>query len=197
MRSSSRWALAAGLAVVLSVAAAPSIFAQGKGGTQGKGSTGAPAAYVPDHTFQVNAATAGLEQVRLARLAILRAANADVKSFAQKLLDERARANDQLRQLASGKGVKDLPSHPDRSTQAVFDSLDKRSGDNFDVSYIQQTVANLVSDVAQFDSEAQNGADADLRKYAASVLPVLRERLRTAQNIESKIAGRSNREPIH
>ena len=197
MRSSSRWALAAGLAVVLIAAAAPSILAQGKGASQGKGSTAAPAAYVPDHTFLVNAATAGLEQVRLARLAVVRAANPDVKSFAQKLLDERGKANDQLRQLASGKGVKDLPSHPDRSTQAVFASLDKRSGDNFDVSYIQQTVADLVSDVAQFDGEAQNGADADLRKFAASVLPVLRERLRTAQNIESKIAGRSNREATH
>src|SRR5260370_29220983 len=90
MRSSSRWALAAGLAVVLSVAAAPSIFAQGKGGTQGKGSTGAPAAYVPNHTFQVNAATAGLEQVRLATLAILRAANADLQNIPPNPLDARA-----------------------------------------------------------------------------------------------------------
>jgi putative membrane protein len=191
MRSSSRWALAAGIAVVTIAVGAPSILAQGKG------SAPAPPAYVPDHTFLLNAATAGLEQVRLARLAVLRAANPDVKGFAQRLVDERGKANDQLRQLASGKGVKDLPAHPDRSTQALFDSLDKRSGDNFDVSYIQQTVADMVSDVAQFDAEAQNGADADLRKFAASVLPALRERLRTAQAIESKIAGRSNREPTH
>jgi putative membrane protein len=190
MRSSSRWALAAGLAVVQIAAVAPSILAQGKG------STPAPA-YVPDHIFLVNAATTALAEVRLARLALIRAANPDVKSFAQKLLDERAKANDQLRQLATGKGIKDLPSHPDRSTQAVFDSLGKRGGDNFDVSYIQQVVSDLVGDVAQFDREAQNGADADLRQYAASVLPVLRERLRAAQGLESKIAGRSNREPTH
>ena len=79
----------------------------------------------------------------------------------------------------------------------MFDSLGKRGGDNFDVSYIQQAAADLVGDVAQFDREAQNGADADLRQYAASVLPVLRERLRAAQGLASKIAGRSNREPTH
>ncbi|HEV3074576.1 MAG TPA: DUF4142 domain-containing protein [Thermoanaerobaculia bacterium] len=191
MRSSSRWALAAGLAVVLIAAAAPSSIL-----AQGKGSNPAPA-YVPDHTFLVDAATTGLEEVRLAGLARVRAANPEVKSFAQKLFDERGKANDQLRQLATGKGVKDLPSHPDRSTQALFDSLGKRGGDNFDVSYIQQAVADLGGDVAQFDREAQNGADADLRQYAASVLPVLRERLRAAQGLASKIAGRSNREPTH
>jgi putative membrane protein len=190
MRSSRRWALAAGLAVILTAAIAPSVLAQGKG------TTPAPA-YVPDHTFLVNAAISALEEVRLARLALIRAANPDVKSFAQKLLDERVKASDQLRQLATGKGIKDLPSHPDRSTQVVFDSLGKRSGDNFDVSYIRQAVADLVGDVAQFDREAQNGADADLRQYAASVLPVLRDRLRAAQSLESKIAGRSNREPTH
>jgi putative membrane protein len=192
MRSSNRWALAAGFAVVLIAAVVPSILAQGKGGTA------APAAaYVPDHAFLVNAATAGLEQVRLARLAVLKAVNPDVKSFAQKLVDERGKANDQLRQLASSKGVKELPSHPDQSTQVVFDSLSKRVGENFDFAYMQRVVEDSQSDVGMFANEAQNGTDADIRQLAANVLPSLREYLRTAQGLSNKIEQHPSRGLAH
>jgi putative membrane protein len=191
MRSPGRTALAASFAVVLIATATTPILAQAKGGG------GGTAVYVPDHTFLVNAATSGLEQVRLGRLAVLKAKNAGVKSLAQKLVDDYGKANDQLRQLASSKGAKDLPSYPDRSTQAVFDSLEKLAGDDFDVAYIHRAVASQVSNVALFDREAQNGTDADLRQFAASAVAGLRDDLSTAQDLENKIAGRSSRKESH
>jgi putative membrane protein len=191
MRSSSRWALAAGFAVALIAAAAPAILAQDKGGTA------AQATYVPDHAFLVTAATAGLEEVTLAKLAVLKATSPDVKSFAQKLADERVKANDQLRQLAVSKGVKDLPSQPDRSTQVVFDQLSQRVGEAFDASYMQRVVEDSLGNVAQFDNEAQHGADADVRQFAANVLPSLREGLRTAQSLSSKIEQHPSRGAAH
>src|ERR1700726_506084 len=111
MRSPGRFELAASFAILIATAAVP-VLAQGKGSTAG---TGEKAHYIADHTFLVTAAVAGIEQVRLARLAVLKAANPDVKSFAQKVVDDFGKVNDQLRQLAASKGVKDLPSHPDRS----------------------------------------------------------------------------------
>jgi putative membrane protein len=125
--------------------------------------------------------------------AVLKAKNAGVKRLAQKLVDDYSKANDQLRQLAASKGAKDLPSYPGRSTQALFDHLDKFSGDDFDVPYVRRVVADQVSSVALFDREAQNGTDADLRQFAASALAGLRDDLSTAQDLEGKIAGRSSR----
>jgi len=191
MRNPGRLALAASFAAILIAAAVP-VLAQGKGGAAG---TGEKAPYIADHTFLVTAATTGLEQVRLARLAALNTVNPDVKSLAQKVIDDFGKANDQLRQLAASKGVKDLPAHPDPSTQALFDKLDKVGGDDFDVVYVRHAVEGQRAAVTLFANEALHGADADVKHYAASFLPALREALTTAQHLEERIAGRSSRSP--
>jgi putative membrane protein len=192
MRSPGRFALAASFAAILIATAAVPVLAQGKGGTAGSGEK---APYIADHTFLVTAAIAGLEQVRLARLAVLNAVNPDVKSFAQKVIDDYGKANDQLRQLAASKGVKDLPAHPDPSTQALFDKLDKIGGEDFDVVYIRQAAEDHRAAVALFANEELNGADADVKHYAATFLPTLRDALTTAQHLEDRIAGRSSSSP--
>jgi putative membrane protein len=191
MRSPGRFARAASCAAILIAAAVP-VLAQGKGGGAG---TGDKAHYVADHTFLASAAVAGLEQVRLARLAVLDATHPDVKSFAQKVIDDYGKANDQLRQLAASKGVKDLPAHPDPSTQALFDKLDKIGGEHFDIVYIRQAAADQRAAVALFANEELNGADADVKHYAATMLAALRDDLTTAQHLEDRIAGRSSRSP--
>jgi len=192
MRSPGSFALAASFAATLIATAGVPVLAQGKEGTAG---TGEKPHYIADHTFLVTAATAGLEQVRLARLADHNATHPDVNSFAKKVIDDYVKANDQLRQLAASKGVKDLPAHPDPSTQALFDKLDKIGGEDFDVVYIRQAAEDLRAAVALFANEELNGADADVKHYAAAFLPTLRDALTTAQHLEDRIAGRSSRSP--
>jgi putative membrane protein len=192
MRSPGRFALAASFAAILIATAAVPVLAQGKGGTAGSGEK---APYIADHTFLVTAAIAGLEQVRLARLAVLNTVNPDVKSLAQKVIDDFGKASDQLRQLAASKGVKDLPAHPDPSTQALFDKLDKVGGDDFDVEYVRHAVEGQRAAVTLFANEALHGADADVKHYATTFLPALRDALSTAQHLEERIAGRSPRSP--
>jgi len=182
MRSPGKSAFVASFAVL--VAAAP-LLAQG---AQGKA-----APHVADRTFLLGAASAGLEQVRLGRLALLKAANADVKSLAQQLVDGHSKINDQLRQLAASKGLGGIQAHPDRSTQRVYDQFDKLSGDDFDVAYVQRLVEDHLHEVAEFANAAQRAADADVRQFAASALPSLQDDLKTAKALESEIAGRASR----
>lgn len=191
MRSPGRFVLAASFAAILIAAAVP-VLAQGKAGTAG---TSEKPQYIADHTFLVTVATAGLEQVRLARLAVLNATHPEVKSFAQKVIDDYGKANEQLRQLAASKGAKDLPAHPDPSTQALFDKLDKIGGENFDIVYIRQAAEDQRAAVTLFANEALNGTDADVKHYAAAILPALRDALTMAQHLDDKIAGRSSRSP--
>jgi len=188
MRSPGRFALLASLAAILAATAAAPVLAQAKGGAA---SAGEKPHYIADRTFLLTAATGALEQVRLARLAVLRASDPGVKSFAQKVVDDFGKADGQLRQLAASKGVKDLPTHPDQSTKALFVRFDKLAGANFDVEYIRQVVEDQQAAAAQFSNEAQNGADADVKHFAATFLPTLRDALSMGQGLENRIAGRA------
>src|SRR6476469_9731521 len=65
-----------------------------------------------DQTFVTKAAQGGLAQVQLGTLATQKAANADVKAFGQQMVDDHSKANDELKQLASSKGIT-LPTDVD------------------------------------------------------------------------------------
>src|SRR5215208_3996462 len=58
-----------------------------------------------DKTFVMEAAKGGMAEVELGRLATEKAANADVKQFGQRMVDDHSKANEQLKSLAAQKGV--------------------------------------------------------------------------------------------
>jgi len=58
-----------------------------------------------DRKFIMEAAHGGMMEVELGRMAVDKASSADVKQFAQRMVDDHSKANDELMQLASQKGV--------------------------------------------------------------------------------------------
>jgi putative membrane protein len=58
-----------------------------------------------DQRFVREAAEGGMAEVALGRLALERASSDEVKKFAQRLLDDHSRANQELARLARAKGV--------------------------------------------------------------------------------------------
>ena len=58
-----------------------------------------------DRKFIMEAAHGGMMEVELGKLAVDKASSADVKQFAQRMVDDHSKANDELMQLASQKGV--------------------------------------------------------------------------------------------
>jgi putative membrane protein len=58
-----------------------------------------------DRGFVMEAAHDGMMEVELGRIAAQKASSDDVKSFAQRMVDDHSKANDELLQLASQKGI--------------------------------------------------------------------------------------------
>ena len=58
-----------------------------------------------DQHFMKEAAQGGMAEVELGQLAAERASSAEVKEFAQRMVKDHSQANDQLKQIASQKGV--------------------------------------------------------------------------------------------
>ena len=65
------------------------------------------------------------------------------------MVDDHTKANDQLKQVASEKGVT-LPLQPDAKDAAEKARLAKMSGAQFDKSYMNYMVADHKKDVADF-----------------------------------------------
>ena len=58
-----------------------------------------------DRKFIMEAAHGGMMEVKLGQLAVDKATNADVKQFGQRMVDDHSKANSELMELASQKGI--------------------------------------------------------------------------------------------
>jgi len=77
-----------------------------------------------DQTFMTKAAGGGMYEVEVSKMAASKARNADVKAYAEMLVKDHTAANDELKQLASSKGVT-LPSDMPADKKAKMDKLSK------------------------------------------------------------------------
>jgi putative membrane protein len=177
-KNSNRLAVAATFAGLLAVV--PALVAQGDMGKSKMSSD--------DTKFMKEAAMGGMEEVDLGKLAAQKAASADVKSFAQKMVDDHSKANDQLMQLATQKGVT-LPTGMSSMEKSATAKLDKLSGADFDKAYVSMMVKDHKKDVAAFEKESKSGKDSDLKSWASTTLPTLQDHLKMIQGISSTMPG--------
>jgi putative membrane protein len=141
-----------------------------------------------DEHFVMEAASGGMAEVELGKLAADKASSAKVKDFAQRMVTDHGKANDELKSLAAKKNIT-LPSSPDAKHKATYDRLSKLSGAAFDRAYIADMLADHQKDVAAFKKQSQTGKDADIKAWAAATLPTLEEHLKLVQSL--------NRQPTH
>ena len=142
----------------------------------------------PDHTFMMKAAQGGMAEVELGQLAKDKASSDAVKTFGQHMIDDHSKANDELKDLASKKNVT-LPADVDAKDRTTKDRLSKLSGEAFDRAYMRDMVADHRKDIAEFEREANNGKDPDVKAWAAKTLPTLQNHLKMAEDTERQIAG--------
>ena len=126
-----------------------------------------------------------MEEVELGRLAAQKGQSPDVKKFGQKMVDDHSKAGDELKQLASRKGVT-LPTEMKAEQKADKDKLTKLSGADFDKEYMSMMVEDHDKDVKDFQTEASGGGDADVKAFASKTLPTLQEHQKMAKDIKSK-----------
>ncbi|HEX6100640.1 MAG TPA: DUF4142 domain-containing protein [Thermoanaerobaculia bacterium] len=138
-----------------------------------------------DKEFITKAGMGGLYEVQAGNLALQNATSADVKTFAQRMVTDHGKANAELAQLATTKGVA-LPAELAGDHKAALDHLSSLSGAEFDKMYMQHMVEDHNKDVAEFDKASTSSTDADLKAWAGKTLPTLKEHQAMAKQIASK-----------
>jgi putative membrane protein len=141
-----------------------------------------------DATFALHAAQGGLAEVKLGQLALEKASNPEVKSFAQKMVDDHSKANDQLN-AAAAKDRMTLPNTMNAKDQSLYNKLSDLSGAAFDKAYMKAMVKDHEEDIKEFQKEADKGANPDIKSFASSTLPTLQQHLDMAKSTEQKVSS--------
>jgi putative membrane protein len=144
-----------------------------------------------DAKFVMMAAMGGMAEVEMGRLAAQKGASDEVRQFGQRMVDDHTKANEQLMQVASSKGMTP-PATLDAKHQAEMQRLSAMSGAQFDKEYVKMMVKDHKKDVSEFQKEASRGADPDIKSFAATTLPTLQEHLQMIQRINDKVAMRKS-----
>jgi putative membrane protein len=147
-------------------------------------------------TFMTKAAQDGMTEVQLGKLAQKSAQSKEVRSFAEHMVTDHSKANDELKSLGKAKGF-DAPKQLDAEHQAVVSKLSGKSGADFDAAYMDEMVKAHGKAIALFKG-AQKSDDAEIAAFAKKTLPTLQEHKKMADSLQPKIktasAESSNKE---
>jgi putative membrane protein len=139
----------------------------------------------PDQQFVYNTYSNGLAEIELGKLAQQKASSADVKKFADRLVTDHGRFNDELKPLATKKNIT-LPTEVDAKHKATYERLNKLSGTAFDRAFMPDMVTAHRSAVDSF-KKASTGKDADIKAWASKTLPTIEEHLKAAQSVNTAV----------
>jgi putative membrane protein len=127
-----------------------------------------------DKTFMKKAAKGGMMEVAMGQVAEQKAQSDDVKSFGKRMVTDHGKANDELKSIASKKGVQ-LPS---KEHSAKWTS---------DKAYMDMMVKDHEKDLAEFQEEASSGNDPDVKKFADDTAKMVQEHLDLAKETQGKL----------
>lgn len=139
-----------------------------------------------DKEFVSKAGMGGLAEVQMGNLAASKATNDAVKQFAQRMVTDHSKANEELQTLASAKGLA-LPTELAGEHKDALDHLNSLSGAAFDKAYMDHMVQDHEKDVAEFEKASQNAMDAEIKSWAAKTLPTLKEHLTLSKETRGKL----------
>jgi putative membrane protein len=141
---------------------------------------------VLDKEFLIQAASVGHAEVEFSKLADSRASSERVKEFARRMIQEHGKANEELAKQARNQKVAVLAGL-EREKRETQDRLSKLKDAEFDRAYMQQMTADHEKAIKLFEGQAKRGSDADLKHFASTTLPHLREHLKEARAIAATL----------
>lgn len=138
--------------------------------------------------FVEDASAKGVAEVEAGKLALEKGTSAEVKSFADMMIKDHTKANEELAKIAAAKKleVSDQAMLMDKAKAMI---LDLRGAKSFDQAYANNQVNAHEQTIALFEKEANEGKDAELKAFATKMLPALREHLKHAQDLAKAKGG--------
>ena len=135
-------------------------------GRSGAVGTGGAGANLSDDDFVRDVALKNMAEEELSRMALDKATNLDIKSFAQRMIDDHGAAGQKLKSVLSGRRI-DWPVQLDDKHRKIADELAKKQGATFDRDYCEAMVEGHQDFAAKLESRLDVQSLADWKTAAA------------------------------
>ncbi len=135
-----------------------------------------------DNDFVKDASIGGMMEVELGKYAEQNALNTRVKDFGAMMVRDHSKANEELNSIAKNKSIT-LPAAGENKNDRMVSDLQKKTGKDFDIAYMKMMVDDHQKDINEFQKQADNGNDPDLRAFASKCLPILQTHQDSAKSI--------------
>jgi putative membrane protein len=148
-----------------------------------------------DSKLMADLAHANIAEIETGKMALEKSQNAEVKKFAQHMIDEHTTAQKELQTLADAKGVK-LPDGTDLQHKALATAMKAMSGQTFDNQYMKRAGVNDHERTIQLLQKTQKEAkDPDVKALATKMLPTVQHHLTMAKETAAMTdkAGKSDK----
>ncbi len=159
-----------GLAAIALLAGVANAMEQGGTPTP---TTSTTAIDAQDRAFVAKAAAGGLFEVQSSQIALTKQIDEQHRTFAQMMIQDHQQANDQLMQIAQGKGIA-VSTTLDGKNQGRIDQLRAADGTDFATTYHDLQKQAHDEAVALFERQSREGKDPELKRFATETLPTLR-----------------------
>jgi putative membrane protein len=126
-----------------------------------------------DSKFATEAASGGMMEVEMGKMAAKEGMSADVKAFGEKMVADHTKPNDELKALAATKNIT-LPAGLSDDDQKMINKLSTMKGKDFDKKYVSMMADDHDKDVDHFEKAAKDCKDPDLKAWADKTLPTLK-----------------------
>ena len=130
------------------------------------GSGGAGADVKSDGDFVRDVAIKNMAEIELSRMAAEKATRADIKTFAQMMIDEHGAAGDKLQTAVTGQAMT-WPDQLDDKHRDTASELAKKQGTDFDREYLKAMIDGHEDFAAKLESRLDVQSVADWKTAAA------------------------------
>lgn len=139
-----------------------------------------------DSKFVVKATSGVMMETKLGAYAAQNAVTPGVKAFGEKMVKDHSKDKVDLKKLAADKNIT-IPAKTGEDFQKHIDEITSKKGIDFDKAYISFMVGDHKDDISEFEKEAKDGKDADIKAFAAKDVPVLHHHLDMAKSLNDKL----------
>jgi putative membrane protein len=177
------FALAAAAALALS--AAPSVWAQSTMPAPAAKAADASKLERGDRQMLEDLAQGNMAEVDAGKMALEKSQNAEIKKFAQQMVDDHGKALGEVQALAQAKNVT-LPDGAGAMAKTKATALKALSGNLFDKEYAKRAgVGDHESTLKLLQKIQKDGKDGDLKALAAKMQPTVEHHLGMAKQLAS------------
>jgi putative membrane protein len=140
---------------------------QSAGGTAAVGAAGSAARVKSDDDFVRDVAIMNMAEIELSRMALDKATSPDIKSFAQRMIDDQGATGNNLKGVVAGQPI-EWPAQLDDKHRKIADELAKKQGPEFDHDYVKAMVYGDQDLGAKLESRLDLQSLADWKTAAAA-----------------------------